>query len=56
MKEKLTYKEWRVRHIVNISPEVKEDLKKFHNIDAVDEIEKAMRKEYEYYLNREFNK
>ena len=50
-KQKLTYDEWRLRNTVVISDEVYQSLKKFNNIDADAEVERAMRKEYEFYLN-----
>jgi hypothetical protein len=50
-KQKLTYDEWRLRNTVVISDEVYQALKKFNNIDADAEVERAMRKEYEFYLN-----
>lgn len=58
MNEKLTYEEWRKRYFgkVTIAEGVREDLMQFHNIDADKEIENAMRKEYEFYLNGEFDK
>lgn len=58
MNEKLSYEEWRNRYFgkVTIAEGVREDLKQFHNIDADQEIENAIRKEYEFYLNGESNK
>jgi hypothetical protein len=55
MNEKLSYEEWRERTFgkVTIAEGVREDLMKFHNIDAVTEIENVIRKEYEFYLNGE---
>lgn len=50
MNEKLSYEEWRARQTVNMSPQIREDLKNLHNIDADEEVERAMRTEYEYYL------
>ena len=55
MTEKLTYEEWRARMNVTITHEAITDLKKYHNIDAVAETEKALRKEYEFYLNGGFD-
>jgi hypothetical protein len=50
-KQKLTYDEWRLRNTVVISDEVRQTLKEFNNINADAEVERAMRKEYEFYLN-----
>ena len=50
---KLTYEEWREKFhgTVSISDDVRKELKEFHDIDADAEIELAIRKEYEFYLN-----
>lgn len=57
MNEKLTYEEWRENYAkVSIDNDVVESLQKLHNVDAHAEIEAAMRKEYEIYLNGEYNK
>ena len=57
MNEKLTYEEWREKYAkVSIDVDVVESLQKLHNVDAHKEIEAAMRKEYEFYINGEFNK
>jgi hypothetical protein len=48
---KLTYEEWRAIHAVRTTESVVSDLQKKHNIDANTEIEKAMRQEYDYYVN-----
>ena len=56
MNEKLTFEEWRARITVTIADGVRENLKGLHNIDADKEIENAMRKEYEFYLNGEYGK
>lgn len=52
MKEKLTYEEWRDRYcnLVPRSDEEKEELKQLHGINVDEEIESALRKEYELYL------
>ena len=49
--QKLTYEEWRLRNTVVISDEARQALKEFNNINADAEVEQAMRKEYESYLN-----
>ena len=49
--QKLTYDEWRLRNTVVISDEVRQALKEYNNINADAEVERAMRKEYEFYLN-----
>ena len=53
--EKLTYEEWCVLYFgqITIPEDVKEDLKRLHNVDADKEIEVVIRKQYEYYLNGE---
>jgi len=50
---KLSYEEWRAKYIgtVTISEEAQKGLKDFHNLDAATEVESAIRKEYEFYLN-----
>jgi hypothetical protein len=40
-----------LRNTVVISEEVGQALKEFNNINADAEVERAMRKEYEFYLN-----
>ena len=57
MNTKLTYEEWRNRYCgqVAMSADLKEELHQLHNIDADKEIEAAMRKEYEFYLNGGFD-
>jgi uncharacterized protein YijF (DUF1287 family) len=47
---KLTYEEWRLMNTVVISDGARQALKEVH-IDAEAEVERAMRKEYESYLN-----
>jgi hypothetical protein len=56
MNEKLSYEEWRDRYWgqVTMADELKVELKQLHNIDADTEIESAMRREYELYLNGEY--
>jgi hypothetical protein len=54
MNEKLTYEEWRAKYMVTVTDDVVSELNN-HNIDALKEIETAMRKEYEFYLNGGFN-
>ena len=56
MNEKLTYEQWRARLNVTVTDEAIADLKKYHNIDAVEETEKALRREYEFYLNGVYDK
>ena len=54
MNNKLTYEEWRDRYTkVAMSEDLKAELHQLHNIDANKEIESAMRKEYDFYLNSE---
>jgi len=50
MNEKLTYEEWREKY-VSISDEARKSLKELHNIDADKEVDQAVRKEYEFYVN-----
>jgi hypothetical protein len=56
MSQKLSYEEWRDRYWgqVTMADELKAELKQLHNIDADTEIESAMRREYELYLNGEY--
>lgn len=56
MNEKLTYEQWRATLNVTVTDEAIADLKKYHNIDAVEETEKALRQEYEVYLNGGYDK
>ena len=51
MNEKLNYEEWRKIFTVSISDEARKGLKEFHDIDADEEVEQAMRKEYVFYVN-----
>lgn len=53
MNEKLSYEDWRERYVgsVSISDEARNSLKEFHNIDADEEVEQALRKEYDFYFN-----
>jgi len=51
--EKLSYDEWRERMSVVVTDEVRAHMKKYHNLDADVEVEKALKKEYEVYLTGE---
>ena len=53
MNEKLTYEEWRVQNVptVIVSDEARRGLKEHHDINADAEVERAIRKEYEAYIN-----
>lgn len=53
--QKLTYEEWRKKYVgtVSISEEARKDLKEFHNINADEEVEQALRKMYETYFKGE---
>lgn len=51
MSKNLTYEEWRDRCKVVMAEDLKEELARLHGIDTNKEIEAAMRKEYEVYLN-----
>lgn len=51
--QKLTYEQWRERYSVEITEEARTVLKTLHNVDADLEIEKAMRREYNSYINGE---
>lgn len=55
MNEKLTYEEWRAMMNVTVTDEAIADLKKYHDLDAVEETEKALRQLYEEYLNGEYD-
>ena len=48
---KLSYDEWRSKHHVTITDNAIEGLKKFHGLDAVEEVEKLMTQEYKTYLS-----
>lgn len=50
---KLTYEEWKEKHPTTIADGVIEALKKFHNVDDVEEVERLIRQEYETYLSAE---
>jgi len=55
MNEKLTYEEWCKKYMVaDIDPALIEDLKQFHGIDAVKEVEAARLREYEFYISGGF--
>ena len=48
----LTYEEWRSRYAkVEISEDAITGLREFHGIDAVKEVESAMRMEYQRYID-----
>ena len=51
--EKLTYEEWCMLYFgqIAIPEDVKEDLKRLHNVDADEEIESMIRREYNFYIN-----
>lgn len=51
---KLTYDEWRSKVVVNLSPDLIEDMKGFYALDAVEEVEAALKYEYDEYI-RTFN-
>lgn len=53
-KQKLTFEQWRDRYCRPITQDMKDELKQFHGIDAVSVIEEAQRRDYEFYLNGEF--
>ena len=54
MNEKLSYEEWCKKYLVDIDPAMIEDLKQFHGIDAIREVEALRRSEYELYINGGF--
>lgn len=54
MNEKLSYEEWCKKYLVDIDPVMIEDLKQFHGIDALKEVEAVRRSEYEFYINGGF--
>ena len=56
MNEKLSYEEWCKKYLVDIDPALIEDLKQFHGIDAIKEVEAVRRSEYEFYINGGFEK
>lgn len=54
---KLSYDKWRAKHHITITDNAIEGLKKFHGLDAMEEVEKLMKREYEIYLlEKEDNK
>lgn len=56
MSQKLSFDEWQWMYWgkVTMAEELKEELRRLHNIDADAEIENVMRKEYQSYLDGEF--
>ena len=48
--QKLTYEQWRAKCDVIVTDSVRQALKELCNSDADAEVERAMRKEYEFYL------
>ena len=54
--QKLTYEQYCERfNIYDVSDEVRQAAKKYHNIDADVEVEQARRKVYEFYINGGFD-
>lgn len=53
--DKLTYEQWR-QYFSPVTNDVRTTLKELHNVDADKEIEEAIRKEYEFYINNEYSK
>lgn len=51
MNEKLTYDQWKEKYSYKITDEFKNPLKKLYGIDVEKEIEEAMKKEYQKYIN-----
>lgn len=52
MSEKLSYEEWKKKFAeVILTKEAKEDLTRSHNFDLHKEIENALIREYEFYIN-----
>lgn len=51
--QKLTYEQWRERYSIEITEQARTELKLLHGVDADSEIEQAMRREYDRYINRE---
>ena len=56
MNEKLSYEEWVEKYCAPVSEEMMADLKKYHGLDAVKEVEAVRRSEYEFYINGGFEK
>ena len=55
MVQKLTYEQWCEKFTISVTDKVKQELKEYHNIDADAEVEQARRKEYEFYINGEWD-
>ena len=55
MVQKLTYEQWCEKFTISITDSARQALKEYHNIDADAEVEQARRKEYEFYINGEFD-
>jgi hypothetical protein len=55
MVQKLTYEQWREKFTTSVTDKARQALKEYHNIDADAEVEQAIRKEYDFYLNGGFD-
>lgn len=55
MTEKLTFEEWCEKYI-KVDPNMKQELSMLHGIDADKEIDAAVRREYDFYINGGFQK
>jgi hypothetical protein len=54
---KLTFEEWKkIYSNPVVDNEVIIEMQKLHNVNAIDEIEWALRKEYEAYISGKFDK
>ena len=50
MTYKLTYEQWKEQHNITVSEDVRKAIKDLHGLDADQEVEQALLKEYEFYL------
>lgn len=52
----LSFEEWKLRYInLSVSDELKKELREIHDIDAADEIDRALEEEYQLYLERNYS-
>ena len=50
MTYKLTYEQWKEKHNITVSENVRKAIKDLHDLDADQEVEQVLLKEYEFYL------
>jgi len=54
--KKLSYEDWCQKYMADVDPAMIEELKNFHGVDAVKEVEDMRRREYEFYITGGFEK